>query len=60
MAPLLSIIGTLLLAFSIGSKVEGGSTVGSNGKRHNFVYFLHPLWFKFGIVFVIIGFLLQA
>jgi hypothetical protein len=57
----LNIAGTLLIAFAFGKfpKEFGGSTTGTDGKEYNFSYLLHPLWFKFGVGILILGFFLQ-
>jgi hypothetical protein len=57
----LNIIGTLLIAFAFGKfpKEFGGSTTGTDGKEYPFSYLLHPLWFKFGVGILILGFILQ-
>lgn len=60
---ILSIMGTLLIAFSFGQNLEGAYQTKKNliTRKEVKVYlasFLHPLWFKMGCVFLIIGFVI--
>ena len=58
----LSILGTLLVAFSVGKfpKGFGGSTATSvDGKEYHFAYIVQPFGFKFGIGVLVLGFFMQ-
>lgn len=60
----LNIVGTLLIAYSFGvfDRTDfgaGGYTTDSKGRKHEIAYFIHPKWFRIGIVLLILGFLLQ-
>lgn len=55
----LSILGTLLIAFAFGELpfFEGYAYYGNSIYRD--AYFLHPSWFKIGIILLILGFIFQ-
>ncbi|MBI2337535.1 MAG: hypothetical protein HYU97_12320 [Deltaproteobacteria bacterium] len=58
---IVNVIGTLMVAFSIGKipKGFGGTTTNDDGKVFHFSYVAHPILFKVGLVFIIFGFVLQ-
>ena len=56
-----NVIGTILLAFSIGKIPNGfgGTTTDDDGKEFHFAYVVHPSLFKFGLSLIVLGFILQ-
>jgi len=55
----LNIVGTLIIAFSFGKNIEDANQIDRKGRKVYLVSFLHPKLFYWGLILVIIGFILQ-
>ena len=55
----LNIVGTTLVAFSFGKNLYGAYQSDESGRKVYLASFLHPNWFKLGIILLGIGFVLQ-
>jgi hypothetical protein len=59
MGLVLNFVGTLLIAISFGRNLEDAHQVDDKGRKVHLASLLRPRAFRFGIILVILGFLLQ-
>jgi hypothetical protein len=55
----LNILGTGMVAFSFGKNLAEAHQINEKGRKIYLASYLHPILFKLGLVFIIIGFILQ-
>lgn len=56
---LLNVMGTIMIAFSFGRNPGEAHQADDEGRRVYLASFLHPKLFAWGLVIIIIGFILQ-
>ena len=56
---ILNIIGTIMIACSFGKNLADAYQSNENGRKIFLASFLHPNLFKWGLILIFIGFLLQ-
>ena len=57
---LLSLTGTFLVACSFGENLEGAYQTTKKGRKVYLASFLHPWWFRVGMVIIFIGSMLSV
>ena len=56
---ILNIIGTIIVALSIGKNLADASQRDKKGREVYLASFLHPKLFMLGLVVIVVGFILQ-
>ena len=56
---ILNIMGTIMIAFSFGKNFEEAHQVDKKGRKVYLASFLYPKLFNWGLVIIIVGFVLQ-
>lgn len=57
--PVLNLVGTLMIAFSFGKNLADAYQMDRKGRKIFLASFLYPKLFKWGLVLIIFGFILQ-
>ncbi len=55
----LNIIGTLMIAFSFGKNLADAYQLDKKGRKIYLASFLYPKLFNWGLILIILGFILQ-
>ena len=56
---LLNLVGTIMIAFSFGGNLGDAHQLDDKGRKVYLASYLHPKWFRWGLVIIIVGFVLQ-
>lgn len=56
---LLNVVGTVMIAFSFGKNIEDAHQIEKQGREVYLASFLRPKLFRWGLVIIILGFVLQ-
>ena len=56
---ILNFLGSVLVAFSIGANLADAHQLDEKGRKVQLASFLHPLWFRLGLLLLAVGFIVQ-